>query len=289
MEKVLESQAFSDLKQMFNVTNDDAFNDSIGTLVKILSMDDEELKLIKPQLLQMYQQNLSTAPEKIAMAQLVNSVGGNLEEVKEMFNQVTQELDNFDEISDLKKDFLKEIFGALYNSIASVNGIAKQIISVPIELCREDAKIPTYATIHDAGADVYATEDYNIDPGETKIIPLGIKIALPPGYAFLIHPRSGLSAKTKMRVANSIGLCDAGYRDEYGVIIENIEPKIKDITVDEEGKVTSILYGSPLHISKGQRIAQLRLVEVPKADFYSVNSVQELGEDRGGGFGSSGE
>ncbi len=109
----------------------------------------------------------------------------------------------------------------------------------------------------------------------------------------LIHPRSGLSARTKMRIANSIGLCDAGYRNEYGLIVENIEPEIKHIDYDfnDDGtiNVKSIEHGSTLHITKGERIAQLRLVEVPKASFVRVDSVKDIGEDRGGGFGSTGE
>ena len=94
-----------------------------------------------------------------------------------------------------------------------------------------------------------------------------------------------------MRIANTPGLCDAGYRGEYGVIIENIEPKIVDIdySFNDDGsiKINSILHGKTLHIDKNQKIAQLRLVEVPMASFYEVESVQDIGEDRNGGFGST--
>ena len=139
----------------------------------------------------------------------------------------------------------------------------------------------------------YAPEEYVINPGETVIIPCDIKVALPYGYAFLIHPRSGLSAKSKLRVANSIGLVDSQYKGVIGVIVENIEPRIKDITAnyDEDGKlvVDSILYGSPHVIGKGERFAQMRLVEVPTVQFTQVESVDGIGDDRGGGFGSSGK
>jgi dUTP pyrophosphatase len=135
--------------------------------------------------------------------------------------------------------------------------------------------------------------DFTIGPGETKIIPIDIKVALPYGYAFLIHPRSGLSSKTKLRIANSIGLIDSQYKGVIGVIVENIEPAIKDITYkfDEQGQpiLTSVLHGQSYTISKGDRFAQMRLVEVPTARFFQVESVNGIGDDRGGGFGSSGK
>jgi dUTP pyrophosphatase len=179
-----------------------------------------------------------------------------------------------------------------YNALAETEGVIKRVVQVPIELTSEDAKIPTYANLGDGAVDLYSPADYTINPGETVIIPCDIKVALPYGYAFLIHPRSGTSAKTKLRVANSVGLIDSQYKGVIGVIIENIEPAIKDITYefDENGKpvLTSILHGQSYTISKGERFAQMRLVEVPTASFFQIGSVAGIGDDRGGGFGSSG-
>ena len=150
----------------------------------------------------------------------------------------------------------------------------------------------TYAHDTDAGVDIYAREEITINPGETKIINTGIKVAIPEGYAILIQPRSGQSVKTKLRIANTPGLIDSGYRDEIGVIIENIEPPFKDIDYefDENGEIhiKSILHGESYTISKGQRFAQMRLVQVPKIAFVEVESVGEIGVNRNGGFGSSG-
>jgi dUTP pyrophosphatase len=141
--------------------------------------------------------------------------------------------------------------------------------------------------------DIISPAEYTIAPGETVIIPTGIKCAIPEGYALLIQPRSGQSAKTKLRVANTPGLIDAGYRDEIGVIIENIEPPFKDIDYefDNNGEIhiKSILHGQAYTIAEGQRFAQMRLVQVPTASFVQVDSVANLGEDRGGGFGHTGE
>ncbi|MBR2825864.1 MAG: hypothetical protein IKE51_06335, partial [Solobacterium sp.] len=104
-----------------------------------------------------------------------------------------------------------------------------------------------------------------------------------------VRPKSGRALKTKLRVANTPGTIDQGYRDEIKVIIENVEPPIKDITVDDDGKVTSILYGSDFVIGKGEKFCQLVLNEVPKATFYRVSNVMEVDEEnRLGGFGSTG-
>jgi dUTP pyrophosphatase len=140
--------------------------------------------------------------------------------------------------------------------------------------------------------DLYALDDYVIEPGKTKLIPTGIKIALPPGYELQVRPKSGRALKTKLRVANTPGTIDAGYRDEICVIIENIESPIRDLTYhfDEDGsiKIDSILHGTNQYIGKGEKFAQLVLMEVPKASLYEVESISEIGENRGGGFGSTG-
>ena len=170
-------------------------------------------------------------------------------------------------------------------------GAFNRIVQIPIEL-EEGIKVPTYATDGSAGMDIYSPIEVTLAPGESKIIPTGIKTALPKGYALLIQPRSGMSVKTKLRVANTPGLIDSDYRDTIGVIVENIEPPIKDITYDfdNEGKpiITSILHGESFTIHEGERFAQMRLVEAPTAAFYPVDSVKEIGDDRKGGFGHTG-
>jgi dUTP pyrophosphatase len=95
--------------------------------------------------------------------------------------------------------------------------------------------------------------------------------------------------KTKLRVANTPGTVDAGYRDEIGVIIDNIEPFIKSAEIDEAGRLYNVEFGSSHTIGKGEKFAQLVLCEVPKAVFYEVEHVSEIANDgRNGGFGSSG-
>lgn len=260
----------------------------------LLSLSEEHFALLAPAFLQELEKSYNNVNDQLALVQVMNAAGIRAEDVQKEYLTICEEIDNqmAGTLSRPKRDFLKRILGLTYNTVSEANGIAKRSILIPIEYCRTDAKMPAYAHGTDAGMDIYATEDFTINPGETKLIPIGIKTAIPSGYALLIHPRSGLSLKTKMRVCNSIGLIDAGYRDEIGVIVENIESPVKDITYhfDDNGKLIldSILHGSPIHIGKGEKFAQMRLVEVPKAVFYEVESVDKIPNDgRNGGFGSS--
>ena len=266
--------------------------DELSTL---LALQDEHFILVAPIFLEELEKSYSNVQDKIFIAQAVNASGQKLEDVQNIYMQIINSIDEqfSDILSSPKRDFLKRLLSISYNSLAETEGVIKRIVQVPIELTSENAQIPKYANLGDGAVDLYSPADYTINPGETIIIPCDIKVALPYGYAFLIHPRSGTSAKTKLRVANSVGLVDSQYKGVIGVIIENIEPPIKDITYefDENGRpiLTSVLHGKSYTISKGERFAQMRLVEVPTANFFQVESVAGVGDDRGGGFGSSGD
>jgi dUTP pyrophosphatase len=272
-------------------------NPSMGgfdELAALLNLPDEQFVMIAPIFLGELEKSFNNIDDKLYLAQLMNASGTKIEDMQKTYAALINAIDTqFNGIlTTPKKDFLKRMMSITYNSIADVQGVTKRIVQIPIELTSEDAKIPKYAHLGDGALDLYSPADYTINPGETVIIPCDIKVALPYGYAFLIHPRSGTSAKTKLRVANSVGLIDSQYKGVIGVIIENIEPAIKDITYefDENGKpvLTSVLHGQSYSISKGERFAQMRLVEVPTANFFQVESVDGIGDDRGGGFGSSG-
>jgi dUTP pyrophosphatase len=272
-------------------------NPSLGgfdELAMMLALPEEQFALLAPIFLDELEKSYNNVQDKVFIAQAVNAAGQKMEDIELMFRQLINSIDaQFAEvISAQKRDFLKRMLSISYNSLAETEGVIKRIVQVPIELTSENAKIPKYAHLGDGAVDLYSPADYTINPGETVIIPCDIKVALPYGYAFLIHPRSGTSAKTKLRVANSVGLVDSQYKGVIGVIIENIEPPIKDITYefDDSGRpvLTSVLHGQSYTISKGERFAQMRLVEVPTANFFQVESVEGIGDDRGGGFGSSG-
>ena len=264
-------------------------------LSMLLTLPEEQFAILGPIFLDELEKSFNNVQDKIFIAQAVNAAGQKMEDIQAHFSQLINSIDEqFAEvISAQKRDFLKRLLSISYNSLAETEGIIKRIIQVPIELTSENAQIPKYANLGDGAVDLYSPADYTIKPGETIVIPCDIKVALPYGYAFLIHPRSGTSAKTKLRVANSVGLVDSQYKGVIGVIIENIEPPIKDITYefDDNGRpiLTSVLHGQSYTVSKGERFAQMRLVEVPTVNFFQVENVAGIGDDRGGGFGSSGD
>lgn len=136
----------------------------------------------------------------------------------------------------------------------------------------EDAILPKYSDIGDAGADIFALEDVTIPPKTTVLVRTGIAVAIPGGFEIQIRPRSGLSLKTGLRLPNSPATIDSGYRNEVKVIIENTAP-------------------STYEIKRGDRIAQMVLKEVPKIKWKELTEEEflKLSTDRGDGFGSSGK
>ncbi|WP_280233109.1 dUTP diphosphatase [Nocardia cyriacigeorgica] len=141
----------------------------------------------------------------------------------------------------------------------------------PIPLLRLDPGIPVPTRAHpgDAGVDLCTTEDVILEPGERVLVGTGIAVALPVGTVGLIHPRSGLAAKTGLSVVNTPGTVDAGYRGEIKVCLINHDPRTR------------------IELRRGDRIAQLLVQRVELVDFAEVDRLDET--TRGaGGYGSSG-
>lgn len=129
--------------------------------------------------------------------------------------------------------------------------------------------LPSYAHPGDAGIDLLSTVEVTVAPGERVLVPTGISIALPDGYAAFVHPRSGLAIREGLTVANAPGTVDAGYRGEVQVALVNL---------DRERAVS---------VSRGDRVAQLVVQQVEKVRFHEVDSLP--GSARAaGGFGSTG-
>lgn len=139
---------------------------------------------------------------------------------------------------------------------------------VKIKKIWDDAIIPTYAKMGDAGADLYSNEDLTIKPGNWTLVGTGISIAMPPGWVGLIHPRSGLAFSRGLTVLNAPGTVDSGYRGEI--------------------KVNLINHSSDLAlIFKGDRIAQIVFQQYEQADFLEVDELDAT--ERGlSGHGSTG-
>jgi dUTP pyrophosphatase len=129
--------------------------------------------------------------------------------------------------------------------------------------------LPSYAHAGDAGADLVAAQDVELAPGERAVIGTGIAIAMPDGYAALIHPRSGLATKLGVTIVNAPGTVDAGYRGEIKVTLLNTDAR------------------DTVRLRRGDRIAQMVIQKVEQAVFHEVTALP--GSARGdGGFGSTG-
>lgn len=261
-------------------------------LATLLALPEETFVLLAPIFLEQLEKGFKRVNNQMVMVQTMNLAGLSIEQVEEQYRAVYDEIDKelADTLSPSKRGFLKRMLGITYNALSEAEGVTKRKILIPIEYCREDAKMPTYAHLTDAGMDIYLTEDIVIHPGETVLIPTGIKVAIPLGYELQVRPKSGRSLKSKLRIANTPGTIDAGYRDEIGIIADNIDPVIRSADIDDEGRLYNVLWGSNIMLSKGEKIAQLVLSEVPKAVFYEVDSVAAIENDgRKGGFGSTGD
>jgi dUTP pyrophosphatase len=142
-------------------------------------------------------------------------------------------------------------------------------MKVLIKRLDKELPLPSYARPGDAGADLYSRIDAQISPGERKLIPTGISIALPPGFAAFVHPRSGRAIKEGLGMVNAPGTVDAAYRGELKVILINHDPE------------------ATISIKRGERIAQLIIQRVEHAEFVELDELP--GSARGaGGFGSTG-
>lgn len=142
-------------------------------------------------------------------------------------------------------------------------------MNVLIHRLDPDLPLPGYAHPGDAGLDLYAREDVTLTPGERALVPTGVAIALPAGYAAFVHPRSGLAAKQGIGVVNGPGTIDAGYRGELKVILINLDPE------------TSVT------LRRGDRVAQLVIQQLPEVSLIEVSALPGSARDTGG-FGSTG-
>jgi dUTP pyrophosphatase len=140
-----------------------------------------------------------------------------------------------------------------------------------IPVRRLDPELPMPARAHpgDAGVDLYCAIDLELPAGRRQLVPTGIAVALPVGTVGLIHPRSGLAARTGLSIVNTPGTIDAGYRGEIKVCLINLDPE------------------QPITISRGDRIAQLVVQRVELPDFVEVDELDDTSRGAGG-YGSSG-
>jgi len=147
--------------------------------------------------------------------------------------------------------------------------VSENDMTVKCRKVHSDAKIPRYATLGSSGFDFYTIEDVVLHKGQTVVLRTGLAFEIPMGFEMQIRPRSGISCKTKIRIANSPGSIDSDFRDEVGIIVERID--------DSDFPVT---------IEKGTRIAQGVIGAVFKVEFEEAEELNTT--EREGGFGSTG-
>ena len=286
-----------DIKNFNN--KDTLLDETLAAFAELISQPDEVFDQLAPIILQ---EVVKSFDDKALCQKLVEEfdteyINQDIDEVKE--KQIEAIKQAFSEYSENKVNFLTRLISISFNIYKREKNNDKQSIAIPIELS-EGVQLPIYFYDGDSGMDVRAIEDIDIAPGETKLIDTGIKVAIPKGYEIQVRAKSGRSLKTKLRMGNSIGTIDSNYRGSIGIIAENIEPKIKDIeyeTVWNEDhaidhlKIKSITYGSTIHITKGEKIAQLVLCKVEKANFIQVDNINDIPSDgrADGGFGSTGD
>ena len=143
------------------------------------------------------------------------------------------------------------------------------MVKIKIKLLDKSLPLPKYSHKGDAGLDLFSAVDCIIKPYERKLVPTGIKVAIPLGYAGFVQPRSGLAIKHGIALVNSPGLIDSGYRGEICIIMVNLDKN------------------NEFNIRKGDKICQLVIQKVEEAELIEVDDIG--GSDRGeGGFGSTG-
>jgi dUTP pyrophosphatase len=142
-------------------------------------------------------------------------------------------------------------------------------VRVQVRLLDPELPLPTYAHAGDAGADLCAAAAVELAPGARALVPTGVAVALPPGYVGLVHPRSGLASRLGVTVLNAPGTVDSGYRGEIMVNLINHDPR------------------STATIARGDRIAQLVVQRVERAEFHRVAELADTARGAGG-HGSTG-
>lgn len=143
------------------------------------------------------------------------------------------------------------------------------MLEILIQRIDPELPLPRYALTGDAGVDLYSRVDLDLDPGERKLVPTGIALAIPDGFVGLVHPRSGLAARQGLSMVNAPGTIDSGYRGEIFVNLVNLDRS------------------QPIHLNRGDRIAQLVFQRFEQVMFVEAEELPE--SERGSeGHGSTG-
>lgn len=227
--------------------------------MELLATPDKIFDVMYPELKKVVKEQINSPDIKKFLEDAKNQEG-----YKEAIKGMPEILDSLSQIKGINKNKL-EFLDILFSMFLDHSDIEIAVQLLP------GAVIPHYVHDTDAGMDIYANEDILIPAHAYGVlVKTGLKCAIPEGWQLAIRPRSGMSKKTPIRLSNCVGTIDSGYRDEIGVLVDNIS----DIDYT---------------INNGDRIAQFIVEKVYKGKWDIVEDVSTIGENRGGGFGSSGD
>ncbi len=243
-------------------------NDTLSKFMAIMNLEDKMFDAMYPEVSTNIKASAQDKSIRDGMIQQIrNAPEINIEEEKAAIEDVIKEIQTDESLSENKRAFLCDIMRLMTNVYADVIENPREKIDVGIEVINSNGQIPTYAHTSDAGADVTAAETISISANETVAVGTGLRLSIPKGYEIQVRPRSGLSLKTGLRVANAPGTIDSGYRGELKILLHN---------------TSNIAYT----VNTGDKIAQLIICPSPMINFVekSVDTDTDRGEN---GFGSS--
>ena len=236
----------------------------------IQDLPDESVELILPQIEEEFkkmveEQDLVNKTKTEFLEQGYTIADINI--IKENYDNIANDYFKLVKPTSPKGRYISALVGVYKDILDKIikEGFSRTV-NIKVVKDTEDAQLPTYAHFGDAGADLYANEEIDIQPNEVKIIPTGLRVEIPDGYEMQVRPRSGMSVKTP--ILGILGTVDSGYRGPLGVMLYN------------HGEIS-------YKVQKGDRIAQAVIAPTYHGNFLISNSLSET--ERGdGGFGSSG-
>jgi dUTP pyrophosphatase len=265
-----------------NATYDNLYSQVIETLNELFKYSDEQIEQVKDsyfkELAKAYSgedayrvinETIKQAEKTgFSKSEIIEEYEANKEILMVLFDRIKQDYIESATKQEVIEEIQKNIMNYMDTFILQVMNQDKP--NVYVELIHPEAKIPTYAHPGDQGADIYAVEEITIPPHSYgNMIPTGIKMMIPEGWAISIRPRSGLSKNTTLRISNSPATIDTAYRGEVKVLMDNIGD-------------------SPVTIQVGERIAQMLIERNYQMNLELIDSVNVNTERGLGGFGSSG-
>ena len=206
------------------------------------------------------------------MGYTLDQYSKDLEAGRAALYQVMTEIKEKYSDSQIKSELVDMVYSLIesFYAVVALRVTNRDKVTIGIEIVHPDAKIPTYAHEGDQGADIYAVEDTTIEPHTFgNMVPTGLKMMIPHGWAVAIRPRSGMSRTTPLRISNSPATIDQQYRGEVKILFDNFSDK-------------------PVEIKAGDRIAQFIIEKNYRGDYIQVETVEPDTERGEGGFGSSG-